>query len=118
MYFASPEREDVAKQLAWTVGIWKNNISPPLANAHRSCLVLEEICCWVQRIPVPLVVMDSQRANMASPPLANAVLLFQLRKKEYCIVGTWNNNAPPPLANAYLACLMLEEMCCRAVSKS
>jgi hypothetical protein len=49
-YSASPEREDVARKLAWTVGIWKNNISPPVANAYRSCLVLEEICCWVQRI--------------------------------------------------------------------
>jgi hypothetical protein len=50
MYSASPRREDVARQPAWTVGISKNNISPLVANAHRSCLVLEEIHCWVQRI--------------------------------------------------------------------
>jgi hypothetical protein len=53
---------------------------------------------------------------MASPPLVNAVLLFQLSKEEYRISGTWKSNAPPPLANAYFACFVLEEMCCRAVS--
>jgi hypothetical protein len=54
---------------------------------------------------------------MASPPLANVVLLFQLWKEEYCISGTRKNKAPPPLANAYLACLVPEEMCCRVVLK-